>query len=357
MIKVDSILNIKTKFEDLFYKYKVILGIISILLLIALPVFGLSQYIIRIFIMIGIYTMLALGLNILTGCTGLVSLGHAGFYAIGAYTTAILMVTANMNFLFAVIIGMVVTGICGLLLGLPTLRLTGTYLSIVTLGFAEIIRMVIMNWDSVTNGTLGLRNIPRPSFFGFQLTIANYGMYYMMLFLLIMVTLSCLAFQNSKLGRAFRAIKANELAATMMGIRTARYKILAFVLSAVVTGLAGGFYATLVSYIDHNSFNFDISILILSIVILGGMGTVRGMYLGAIILIVFPEVARPLMEWRFVVYGLVLILMMRFRPQGVLGWRSRAPYVIPEEKSNLTQNKAYNTARKRSGKYGVSRGK
>jgi branched-chain amino acid transport system permease protein len=339
------------KLEASVVKNKILLCGFGALFLLALPVFGFSQYIIRIFIMIGIYTTLALGLNILTGYTGLVSLGHGGFYAIGAYTTSILMIRFQMNFLVAVLIAMAFTGICGLLLGLPTLRLTGTYLSIVTLGFGEIVKMLIMNLDSITNGTLGLRGIPRPSFFGFQLTLANHGMYYLMLILLLIVTFACLAMQNSNLGRTLRAIKADELAATMMGVRTARYKIAAFVISAVITGLAGGFYATLVSYIDHNSFTFDVSIMILSIVILGGMGTIRGMFLGAIILIVFPEVARPLMEWRFVVYGLVLIIMMRFRPQGLLGWRSKFPYKIPVERpAGYPSNEAI----KRSGENGVS---
>ena len=349
-ILTDRIHNLKTMIEQQLYKNRFLFGIAGIILLVMLPAFGYTQYIVRIFIMIGIYTMLALGLNILTGYTGLVSLGHGGFYAIGAYTTAIFMIRFQMNFIPAVIIGMIFTGLCGLLLGLPTLRLTGTYLSIVTLGFGEIVRMVIMNWDSVTNGTLGIRSIPRPMIFGNQLTLANYGMYYMMLALLTVVTLACLTFYHSKTGRALRAIKADELAASMMGIRTARYKILAFVISAMISGLAGGFYATLVSYIDQNSFTFDISILILSIVILGGMGTIRGMFLGAIILIVFPEVARPLMEWRFVVYGLVLILMMRFRPQGVLGWRSTEPYKIPAKKSSPSKK----TTEKRGGEYGIS---
>ncbi|MGE4283813.1 MAG: branched-chain amino acid ABC transporter permease [Clostridia bacterium] len=353
IINVNPFLNIKANIEERIHNNRSMLSIGVILLLLAVPYFGFSQYIIRITIMVGIYTMLALGLNVLTGFTGLVSLGHAGFFAIGAYTAAILMIKLNMNFLPAALIAMAVTGVCGLLIGLPTLRLTGTYLSIVTLGFGEIVKMVIMNWDSVTNGTLGLRNIPRPSFFGYQLTLANNGMYYLMMALLILVTFICMTIQHTKSGRALRAIKANELAATMMGIRTARYKILAFVISAVITGLAGSFYATLVGYIDHNSFTFDVSILILSIVILGGMGTIRGMFLGAAILIVFPEIARPLMEWRFVVYGIVLIVMMRFRPQGVLGWRSAIPYKIPEEKPvHLRSRSDY--SKKRGGQYGIS---
>lgn len=336
---IDKFMKETAGLEAHVHRYRYLLGGAGVILLFCVPGFGFSQYILRILIMIGIYTTLALGLNILTGMTGLVSLGHGGFYAIGAYTTAIVMIRFQMNFLLAVVIAMAVTGICGLILGLPTLRLTGTYLSIVTLGFGEIVKMLIMNMDSVTNGTLGIRNIPKPVFLGYKMTLANSGMYYLMLFILFLVTYVCIVIQKSGLGRALRAIKADELASSIMGIRTARYKIAAFVISAVITGLAGGFYATLVSYIDHNSFSFDISILILSIVILGGMGTIRGMYLGAIILIVFPEVARPLMEWRFVVYGIVLLAMMRFRPQGLLGWRSSVPYHIPEEKQVRSYSK------------------
>lgn len=305
------------------YKNRFLIYGIGILGLLFLPNLGFSQYMIRIFIMIGIYTTLALGLNILTGYTGLISLGHAGFYAIGAYTTANLMMKLNMNFIMAVILASVVTGITGFIIGLPTLRLTGTYLSIVTLGFGEIMKVIIMNFDSVTNGTLGIRNIPRPVLFGRQLTLANHGMYYLMVALLLCATFACIAIKESKLGRALFAIKTDELAAKMMGIQASRYKVIAFVLSAMITGLAGGFYATLVSYIDHNSFNFDVSIMILSIVILGGMGTIRGMYFGAALIIYLPEIARPLMELRFVAYGLVLILMMRFCPRGILGWRFR----------------------------------
>jgi branched-chain amino acid transport system permease protein len=319
--------------EEFIYQKRLIILILGILMLLGFPYFGFSQYIIRIVIMIGIYSMLALGLNILTGYTGLVSLGHAGFYAIGAYVTALCMIDMRLNFLFALSLGIVSTGISGLIIGLPSLRLTGTYLSIVTMGFGEIVKMIIMNWDSVTNGTLGIRNIPKPRILGYSLTLANNGLYYMMLFLLLIVTIVCVFIQNSKVGRGLRAIKSDELASSMMGIRTAGYKILAFVLSAMITGLAGGFYATLVSYIDQNSFTFDVSILILSIVILGGMGTIRGMFIGAALLIIFPEAARPLMEWRFVVYGLILIAMMRFRPQGLLGWRSKRPYKIPQVKA------------------------
>lgn len=300
------------------------------------PFWGFSQYVLRIVIVIAIYAILAQGLNLLIGYTGQLSLGHAGFFAIGAYTTSLLMLRLDVNFFPALIIGALLSGACGLLLGLPTMRLSGTYLAIVTLGFGEVVKMIIMNWESVTNGTLGLKAIPKPELFGLKLTLANNGLYYLALALAALATLICVFITRSKVGRAWRAIKTDELAANMMGIPATRYKILAFVLSAVLSGLAGGFYATVVGYIDHNSFSFDVSILIVSIVILGGMGTTVGMYLGAALLISFPEIARPFMEWRFVIYGLVLILMMRFRPQGILGYRSRLPYPLNEAKEGTT---------------------
>jgi len=190
--------------------------------------------------------------------------------------------------------------------------------------------MVLMNWDKVTNGTLGLKNIPRPSVFGLKLTLANNGIYYMMLVLLALITLVCILIIKSKIGRAFMSIKEDELAATMMGVKTTRYKVLAFVISAFITGIAGAFYASMIGFIDPNSFTFDISTLIISIVILGGMGTIRGMFVGSAILIAFPEVSRFMMDYRFVVYGIVLVVMMRFRPQGLLGWKSQMPYKFPK---------------------------
>lgn len=316
--------------ESFIEKYKIPVAAVVAVILLGLPFLGFTQYVMRIIIMIGIYSMLALGLNILVGYTGQVSLGHAGFYAIGAYTASLLCLKLGANFIVASLGGAALAALCGLLLGLPTLRLKGTYLSIVTLGFGEIVKMITTNWDPVTNGTLGLKNIPRPSIFGLQLTLANNGLYYLMLALVCLVTLICILLIKSKIGRAFMSIKEDELAATMMGIKTTRYKILAFVVSAFITGIVGAFYAGVIGFIEPNSFTFDVSTLIISIVILGGMGTIRGMFLGAAILISFPEIFRFFMDYRFVVYGLILIVMMRFRPQGVLGWKSQMPYKLPK---------------------------
>ncbi|MDR3334606.1 MAG: branched-chain amino acid ABC transporter permease [Treponema sp.] len=325
-------------YSDFFYRLerfmsnqRVYLLSAFILLLILVPAFGFSRYIMRIFIVIGIYSMLTLALNLVAGYTGQLSMGNAGFYAIGAYTSTLLLIHGGLSFWITMIIGAVLAGCCGFLLGLPTFRLKGSYLTIVTLGFGEIMRMILMNWDPVTNGTLGIRNIPLPVFFGIKLSFANHGLYYLVLALALLVSLLCQVIINSKIGRAFIAIREDEIAAQMMGIKTIRYKVLAFVLSAFISGIAGAFYAPMVGYIDPNSFTFDVSSQIISMAILGGLGTMRGMYFGTAVLIVFPEVSRFMMDYRFVLYGLILVLMMRFRPQGLLGWQSRLPYRLSKD--------------------------
>jgi branched-chain amino acid transport system permease protein len=304
---------------------------VFLLLLCLVPAFGFSRYVMRICIVIGIYSMLTLGLNLVAGYTGQLSMGNAGFYAIGAYTSTLLMINTGMNFWLALFAGASLAGISGLLLGLPTLRLKGSYLTIATLGFGEIIRMILMNWDPVTNGTMGIRNIPLPVLFGIKLSFANHGLYYLVLALTLLVSLFCALVINSKTGRAFIAIREDEIAAQMMGIRITRYKVLAFVLSAFISGIAGAFYAPMVGYIDPNSFTFDVSSQIICMAILGGLGTMRGMYFGAAVLIILPEVSRFMMDYRFVLYGVILVLMMRFRPQGLLGWNSRLPYRFSKE--------------------------
>lgn len=317
--------------EVFFDKYKLAWFGLSAVLLLLLPKLASSQYIITIIIKIGVYICLAMGLNILTGYTGLVSLGHAGFVAIGAYTSSLLTVKAGMNFFPAALIGCLLAALIGVLLGLPTLRVSGTYLSIITLGFGEIIRTICLNWTGVTNGTLGVKNIPKPSIFGFKLTVPNHGLYYLTLVLVVAVTVFCSLLIRSHTGRAFQAVRGDSLAATMMGINVTGYKILAFSISAGICALGGSLYSTLIGYIDPNTFNFDVSILILSIVILGGLGTLRGMVVGSVILISFPEISRFLMEYRFVLYGIILVLMMRFKPQGIMGWKSTLPYKLSKQ--------------------------
>lgn len=318
------------KIKEFAERNKKIVYPILALLIMVLPFIINSQYILRIVIMIGVYSILSLSLGLVTGYTGQISLGHASFYAIGAYVSALLSVNYGLNFFITAPIAAVVAALCGLLLGLPTFRLSGTYLAITTLGFMEVVRMVLLNWQKVTNGPLGVTRIPKPSLFGIELSISNRGLYYLILVLVIFTTFCIVGIVRSRMGRALMAIREDEMAATMMGIKTTYYKAIAFVLSSFFSGLAGAFYAHMIRYIDPNTFTFDTSIMILSIVILGGMGTIGGMFLGSALLVSFPEVLRFLQEYRFVVYGAILVLMMRFRPQGILGGQKKTSTSFPK---------------------------
>lgn len=300
------------------------------LIMLFIPKIGLPIFMVRILTMIGMYVILSLSLNLITGYTGQVSIGHAAFCAIGAYTSALISLNFGTNFFITALLGAVVAGVFGLLLGLPTLRLSGTYLTIATLGFGEVIRMVILNWDSLTNGPLGITKIQRPVFFGIELTSLNGGLYYLVWILVLITTVVIYRIIRSKMGRALMAIREDELVAKLMGIKTVNLKIYAFIISAFFAGLAGSYYAHMIRYIDPNTFTFDTSIMIISIVIFGGMGTIKGMFLGSALLISFPEVLRFLQEYRFVVFGLILVLMIRFRPQGILGGQSRRDYKMPK---------------------------
>ncbi|SKC84872.1 branched-chain amino acid ABC transporter permease [Maledivibacter halophilus] len=333
-LKKESLSQMIKLIRDYISKNKKIAYPIIALIFLGMPYIVPSQYILRIIIMIGVYTILSLSLGLVTGYTGQVSLGHAAFYAIGAYVSALLSVNYGLNFFITAPIAAIVAAVCGLLLGLPTLRLSGTYLAITTLGFCEVVRMILLNWESVTNGPLGVSRIPKPSFFGVDLTLYNNGLYYLMLALLVLTTLVMLAIVRSKMGRALVAIREDEMAATMMGIKTTFYKVIAFVVAAFFSGLAGAFYAHMIRFIDPNTFVFDTSIMILSIVILGGMGTINGMFLGSAILVSFPEVLRFLQEYRFIVYGAVLVVMMRYRPQGILGGQKKTEYRLPKGVNN-----------------------
>lgn len=303
------------------------IGFIILVFLTLLPLLGINTYYLRVLIMVFIYSILAMGLNIITGYTGQLSLGNAAFFAIGAYASAILM-KSGLSFILCFIIAGIIAGIFGLFLGLPTLRLSGTYLAITTLGFGEIIRMILLNWDNVTNGPLGISRIPKPNLFGLELTLQNNGIYYFGLIITLLVLVGNYTSINSKLGRSFIAIREDELAATFMGINTFYYKILAFILSSFLSGIAGSLYAHLLGYIDPSTFTFDTSIMIISIVILGGMGSLKGMFVGAFILVTFPEALRFLSEYRFLVYGIILVVMMRFRPQGIFGGQNKAPFKL-----------------------------
>lgn len=318
------------RFDSFSKKKKRLILAALLVVLLLIPVFQPGQYFIRILSLIGIYSILALSLNLITGFLGQTSMGHAAFYCIGAYGMTLMATKLNWSFFTATLVGMIVAGLGGLILSLASMRLSGSYLAVTTLGFGEVVKMIALNWNSLTNGPLGIRSIPRPKLFGLELSTANGGMYYLVLFYVILVVLACCSIQNSKMGRAIIAIREDELSAKLMGVETNKYKVVTIMISAMMAGLAGACYASLTRYIDPNTFSFDVSMVILSIVIFGGMGSIPGMIVGAVILVSFPEVLRFMSEYRFVVYGLILVLMMRFRPQGLLGGQKRTPYELPK---------------------------
>jgi branched-chain amino acid transport system permease protein len=246
------------------------------------------------------------------------SLGHAGLLAIGAYASALLAIDLGLSVDLAILSAGVITALLGVLLIYPAFRLRGNYLVIATLGIGQIVSLVILNWDSLTHGPLGLTNIPPLAFAG-QLIATNQAIYWLSLGLLLVLALLQIRLLNSHLGRTLRAIREDEVAAQSYGISLKRYKALAFAVSGFIAGISGAFTAHMYSYINHETFNDTVSVLALTMVILGGLGNVAGAIVGATALIALPELLRPFADYRYLVYGIVLLLLIRFRPQGLLG--------------------------------------
>ena len=269
----------------------------------------INAYIFATIVTICINMILAVSLNLITGFTGQFSLGHAGFMSIGAYTCA--LITMRMptltGFLIGVIAGAVLAGIVGFLVGLPTLRLRGDYLAIATLGLAEIIRVIFVNMDSVTNGAAGLSSIPR---------FVNW--IWIFLFTVGVIVL-IQNFIKSSHGRSCIAIREDEIAAEAMGVNTTKYKVIAFIIGAFCAGIAGGLYASFFYVIKPETFGFLKSIDIMVIVVFGGLGSVSGSILAAIALALISSALQSFSEARMVLYALLLVIIMIFRPQGIMG--------------------------------------
>lgn len=283
-----------------------------------IPPFIPNLYYIQVLIFIGIYIILALSLNLLNGYVGLLSIGHAAFYGIGAYASAKLAMEAGFPFPLAMLGAGAVSGVFGYVIAKPTLRLSGIYMTLVTLGFNMILFLVLQNWMSFTNGPLGIMDIPPPTIFG--ITITTRLQYYYMILVLVLLTIgSMYRLIHCRFGRALMAIRENELAAEAAGIKTTRYKIQAFVLAAFYAGIAGSYYAHFVKFISPDSFYIYESFILLAMLALGGQGNLTGPVVGAAVLIIIPEVFRFTQEYRMFIYGGVLVVMMLFRRQGILG--------------------------------------
>jgi len=294
--------------------------------LIAISVFALvfpfifSMYQTNIMITGLIYVMLGLGLNIVVGLAGLLDLGYVAFYAVGAYSYALLNHHFGIGFWAALPIGAGVGVFFGILLGFPVLRLRGDYLAIVTLGFGEIIRLILENWNEFSFGPSGIANIPRPSLFSIQLSLHNATiyLYYLMILLVLFTIFVVNRLQDSRIGRAWIALREDEVACEAMGVDRRKTKLTAFALGATWAGMAGVIFAAKTTFINPASFTIWESIIILCIVVLGGMGSIIGVILGAFVLILLPEYLRAFSEYRMLIFGGMLVLMMVFRPGGIV---------------------------------------
>ena len=304
-----------------------------------------------------IYVMLGWGLNIVVGLAGLLDLGYVAFYAVGAYSYALLAKTFGLSFWILLPLAGMLSSFWGILLGFPVLRLRGDYLAIVTLAFGEIIRLILINWVALTNGYAGIISIPRPTFFGIPFTASNNGfaarfglefsplhrvifLYYVILALALLTCFVTIRLRRLPIGRAWEALREDEIACRSLGINTTSTKLTAFAMGAMFAGFAGSFFAAREAFISPESFTFIESATILAIVVLGGMGSQIGVVIAAIVMIGGTEILRELdflkaifgptfdpTQYRMLLFGLAMVLIMIWRPRGLIATRSPSVYL------------------------------
>jgi len=323
-----------------------------------------SRYFVDLGILILTYVMLGWGLNIVVGLAGLLDLGYVAFYAVGAYSYALLSTTFGLSFWICLPLAGILAAFWGILLGFPVLRLRGDYLAIVTLAFGEIIRLVLINWVDVTGGGAGISSIPRVTFFGIPFTAGENGfaslfgfdfhpmhriifLYYLILALALITNFVTMRLRRLPVGRAWEALREDEIACRSLGINTVSTKLTAFALGAMFGGFAGSFFAVRQGFVSPESFNFLESAIILAIVVLGGMGSQFGVAIAAVVLIGGPEMLRNLgflkavfgegfdpNEYRLLIFGLGMVAMMIWRPRGLIA--NREPSVILKERKSIS---------------------
>lgn len=302
-----------------------------------------QRYILDLAILVLTYVMLGWGLNVVVGLAGLLDLGYVAFYAVGAYSYALLATNFGWSFWVCLPLAGILAAFWGVLLGFPVLRLRGDYLAIVTLAFGEIIRLVIINWQDLTGGPNGVSSIPRPSFFGIPLDNSDNGLaaklgieysptqrivflFYLILALALLTNWVTIRLRRLPIGRAWEALREDEVACRALGINTTTTKLTAFATGAMFGGFAGAFFATRQGFISPESFTFQESALVLAIVVLGGMGSQLGVALAALTMIGGFELFRSLEAYRMLVFGMAMVLIMIWRPRGIIG--HRAPTVF-----------------------------
>jgi branched-chain amino acid transport system permease protein len=307
-----------------------------------------NRYLLDLGILVLTYVMLGWGLNIVVGLAGLLDLGYVAFYAVGAYSYALLAQNFGLSFWICLPLAGILAAFWGVLLGFPVLRLRGDYLAIVTLAFGEIIRLVLLNWQDLTGGPNGISSIPRPSFFGLPFNDDEGGfahtfgiefspihrivfLFYLILALALITNWVTLRMRRLPVGRAWEAMREDEIACRSLGINTTNTKLTAFAMGAMFGGFAGAFFATRQGFISPESFVFGESALILAIVVLGGMGSQLGVAVAALVMLGGFEVFREFEQYRMLVFGGAMVAIMIWRPRGLVGTREPSLYLKPDK--------------------------
>ncbi|MBN2860576.1 MAG: branched-chain amino acid ABC transporter permease [Sphaerochaetaceae bacterium] len=283
------------------------------------------------------YVMLGLGLNIVIGLGGILHLGYIAFFLVGSYSYALLNIHFGLNFWLALPIGGFLALILGILIAVPVLRLRGDYLAIVTLAFGEITRIVVENWSSLTGGPSGIRSIPRPAIPGLDLNLTDTAklVYFIMIVLAALTIFITIRLKDSRIGRALIAMREDEIACQSMGINTTRMKVIAFALGSVFAGVAGVVFAANTTFINPASFTIWESVMVLLIVVLGGMGSIPGVVVAALVIKLLPEYLRAFSQYRMLVFGAVLIIMMIFKPDGLLPEKRKHYSFTDDDKAEM----------------------
>jgi branched-chain amino acid transport system permease protein len=307
-------------------------------------IFYSNRYWLDLGILIVTYTMLGFGLNIVVGLAGLLDLGYVAFYAVGAYSYALLAHYFGWSFWICLPFAGILAAFAGILLGFPVLRLRGDYLAIVTLGFGEIIRLILLNWQDLTGGPNGIPGIPRPSFFGLPFNSSEHGfaatfgltysathrtvfLYYVILALALLTNWVTLRLRRLPIGRAWEALREDEIACRALGINTTTTKLTAFAMGAMFGGFAGAFFATRQGFISPESFTFTESAFVLAIVVLGGMGSQLGVAVAATVMLGAFELLREFDQYRMLVFGAAMVAIMIYRPRGLVSARTPSVFL------------------------------
>ncbi len=339
-------------------QHKVLFAVLAIVLITSINLRGIREsgaaFAVPVYaFMIGMFVMLGWGLNVVVGLAGLLDLGYVAFYAVGAYSYALLATNFGLSFWICLPLAGILAAFWGVLLGFPVLRLRGDYLAIVTLAFGEIIRLVLINWQSLTGGPNGVTGIPRPTFFGIPLTPGDDGLaamlgiefspthrvvflFYLILALALVTNWVTIRLRRLPIGRAWEALREDEVACRALGINITTTKLSAFAIGAMFGGFAGAFFATRQGFISPESFTFHESALVLAIVVLGGMGSQLGVVLASIAMIGGFELFRGLDQYRMLVFGFAMVLLMIWRPRGLVG--HRAPTVFLERNQAISSD-------------------